>query len=175
MKIKLYCLLLAIAASLFFSSCAHFEQSRGIWGEEDEAIQTKYVAVKFPSARISEVKRSLEVKDIEEIDVLYKEVFDFLKKRLGDEKTILTPVRVGITIYASPRRLDKVYRSLGGKEARMEAFYAAGTGEIYISLWCLDWWRLAHEFAHHILRKELGLNLPEKEEEYLARCAGEFL
>lgn len=168
--------ILAIASALsLVASCAASNFKQAETQEKYVIVRTNYAAIKFQPGHLSEIKRCLDISDFKEMDVLYKEVFNFLKKWLGDEKTVLTPVRVGITIYASPRRLDKVYRSLGGKEAWIEGFYAAGTGEVYISLWHLNWEHLAHELAHHIVKKEFGLNLPEEKEEELARCAGEFL
>jgi hypothetical protein len=179
-RVHILLAIVAVFVVVLVVGCAsdlnNLKQAEGVQ-EEYTVVKTKYITIRAKPSEFSEIKRCLEIKNFEELDVFYEEVFNFLKKRLGlgYEKAALNPVRVGVMIYSSFRQLDKVYESLGGKQSLIKGFYAGGFGAIYTSLWYLNREHINHEFAHHILKRELGLNLPEKEEEYLAKCAGEFL
>ncbi len=167
--------ILVLAVALIVGCAPHLMKQTVEVQEEYAVVKTKYTAIKFQPSQLSEIKRCLEVRDLAEVDILYEKVFYFLKRFRGDKNTVLTPVKIGVTVYSSWRRAEKVYKNYGGKEARMEAFYEPNLGEAYFSLWHLNWKNLVHEFAHHQIRKEFRLNLPEKEEEALAIRVGEFL
>lgn len=142
-------------------------------GKQEEYVVTKtaYTEIKFQPSRLPEIIKHLKIKDIREVDVLYKEVFILLKKRLKYGKEILCLVGgVGVTIYPHPFRVKEEYRKRGGKFCLVYGFYMGDSREIYTSLWHLSRGHLGHEFTHHILKWEFGLDIPDEEkEEELAR------